>query len=601
MTDGTALLAPWLAGLLDLGGTLLVLPLMLPVLGRLVSLTLGGRYLGRIALVVMLIGLAGALAIAATVFKSGAALHYDLGDWAPPLGVALKADGLSAVMLITTAVLLLAVGIYAQRDYRPAPGAPETRTSLAFWALLFGVWAGLNLVFLGQDLFTLFVALELLTFSAVPLVCLDGRAETLGAALRYLLFALLGSVLYLLGTVLIYGTFGTLDIALLAERLAAGLVPPAMQIAIALMTAGLLAKTALFPLHLWLPPAHSGAPPAASAVLSALVVKASYFLVVRLWFDLAPGLLALPAAQMLGVLGATAILMGNLVALGQVRLKLLVAYSTVAQIGYLFLIFPLAAGGMGPTWALAGGALQVVAHALAKGALFMAAGLIYGALGHDRVRDLAGVGRALPITVLAVALAGLSLLGLQPSGGYLVKALLQKSAEADGSWWWGLVLNAGGLLTAAYLTWVLGHALAAARQPLALVKAPQRSQELVVLALALAALLLGLLPPAVFDLIAIGRVPGAEPIAAAWAGAFSWAGVAAGLWPVLTIAILVLVFAPWGAGGRAGPLGWPARSAAALGGAINRLDAGLRRWPVAGLSLLILTVALAGGLLAAGP
>ncbi|MFZ1538215.1 MAG: proton-conducting transporter membrane subunit, partial [Chromatiaceae bacterium] len=495
MTDGTALLAPWLAGLLDLGGALLVPPLMLPVLGLLLSLALGGRYLGRVALVVMLIGLGGALAIATAVFKSGAALHYDLGAWAPPLGVALKADGLSAVMLITTAVLLLAVGIYAQRDYRPAPGASETRTSLAFWMLLFGVWAGLNLVFLGQDLFTLFVALELLTFSGVPLVCLDGRTETLGAALRYLLFALLGSVLYLLGTVLIYGTFGTLDIALLAARLAAGPVPPAMQIAMALMTAGLLAKTALFPLHLWLPPAHSGAPPAASAVLSALVVKASYFLVVRLWFDLAPGLLELPAAQMLGLLGATAILMGNLVALGQVRLKLLVAYSTVAQIGYLFLIFPLAAGGMGPTWALAGGALQVVAHALAKGALFMAAGLIYGALGHDRVRDLAGVGRALPITVLALALAGLSLIGLQPSGGYLVKALLQKSAEADGAWWWGLVLNAGGLLTAAYLAWILGHALAAARQPLALVKAPQRSQELVVLGLALAALLLGLLPP----------------------------------------------------------------------------------------------------------
>src|SRR5208282_4262641 len=95
------------------------------------------------------------------------------------------------------------------------------------------------------------------------------------------------SVLYLLGTVLLYGAFGTLDIALLAQRAQAG--PPLALVAAALMTTGLLAKTALFPLHLWLPPAHAGAPPAASAVLSALVVKGSFFIVVRLWFDVMPG------------------------------------------------------------------------------------------------------------------------------------------------------------------------------------------------------------------------------------------------------------------------------------------------------------------------
>jgi formate hydrogenlyase subunit 3/multisubunit Na+/H+ antiporter MnhD subunit len=508
--------------------------------------------------------------------------------------VALKADGLSAVLLLTTAVLILAVGIYAQRDFRPPPGAPETRSSLAFWMLLLGVWGGLNTVALGQDLFTLFVALELLTFSAVPLVCLDGRAETLAAALRYLLFALLGSALYLLGAVLFYGTYGSLDIAILAGHLAgADPVPPPVLAAIALMTVGLLAKTALFPLHLWLPPAHAGAPPAASAILSALVVKGSFFLVVRIWFDLAPWLLDLPAAQILGVMGAAAILVGNLVALGQVRLKLLVAYSTVAQIGYLFLIFPLAAADPGRTSALAGGALQLTSHALAKGAMFMAAGLVAGALGHDRVRDLGGIGRALPLTVLAFGIAGLSLVGLQPSGGYLVKALLKGAVESGGAWWWGLVLDAGGLLTAAYLTWVLGQALSRSGQSLTLVKAPRPSQELVVLALALASLLLGLLPPATFDLIAVGRDPGVEPIAAAWAGALSWDSVLAGLWPVLAAAGLVLAFAPWGERGRAGPLGWPARGASVFGQAVERLDAVLRRWPIAGLSLLTLTLTLA--------
>src|SRR5262249_8706051 len=160
-------------------------------------------------------------------------------------------------------------------------------------------------------LFTLYVALELVTFAAVPLVCLDGRAETLQAALRYLLFALIGSVLYLGGAVLLYGAYGTLDILLLSERVNAEVATFA---AAALMTVGLLAKTAVFPLHLGLPPAHAGAPAAGSAVLSALVVKASFFIVVRLWFNVMPGLPGIAAAQLLAGLGAAAIVFGSVLA-----------------------------------------------------------------------------------------------------------------------------------------------------------------------------------------------------------------------------------------------------------------------------------------------
>ena len=178
----------------------------------------------------------------------------------------------------------------------------------------------MNLIFVGGDLFTLYIALELLTFAAVPLVCLEGRAETVQAALRYLLFALLGSVLYLLGTALLYGLYGTLDIVLLSRRVHA---EPAALIAVALMTAGLLAKTALFPLHLWLPPAHAGAPAPASAILSGLVVKGSFFILLRLWFNVPPGVPSFAAMQLLATLGAGAILFGNIVALRQERLKLL--------------------------------------------------------------------------------------------------------------------------------------------------------------------------------------------------------------------------------------------------------------------------------------
>src|SRR5262245_58716568 len=148
------------------------------------------------------------------------------------------------VMMAMTAVVVAVVGVFAFAEFHTPIGVDESRRPFAFWILLMGVWAGLNAVFLAGDLFTLYVALELLTFAAVPLVSLDGRGETLTAALRYLLFALVGSILYLAGAGLIYGDYGTLDIVLLSQQVR-GDFPTCT--AAALMTVGLLAKTALFP------------------------------------------------------------------------------------------------------------------------------------------------------------------------------------------------------------------------------------------------------------------------------------------------------------------------------------------------------------------
>jgi multicomponent Na+:H+ antiporter subunit D len=409
-------------------------------------------------------------------------------------------------MLLTTAVVIWAAGLFARDEFRsPRAGEPEARAPFAFWALLLGVWGALNAVFLGGDLFNLYVALELLTFGAVPLVSLHARAETLAAALRYLLFTLIGSVLYLLGSVLLYGAYGTLDIAMLSARVRAD---PATAAAGALMTAGLLAKTALFPLHLWLPPAHAGAPAAASAVLSGLVVKASFFLVIRIWFDVMPGLLTQMAAQFLAALGAAAILVGSVLALRQARLKLLIAYSTVAQIGYLFLMFPLAAGvGAGPAaGAWTGGILQAISHACAKAAMFMAAGLITLACGHDRIAGLAGIGRAVPMAVFAFGLGGLSLMGLPPSGGFVAKWLLLMAAIDRHQWWWALVILAGGMFTGGYVFRVLARALASPNEPLTPSAPVARDREAVALALALLSVLLGLVPLASFGLLQIGRL-----------------------------------------------------------------------------------------------
>jgi multicomponent Na+:H+ antiporter subunit D len=484
------------------GSFLLVLAIVTPLAGSLLVVGVGGRHAERIGLSLLFLGLVIAAALAAIVWHTGTPLDYWIGGWAPPLGIALRADGLSCALLLLTAVILTASGLFALGQFA-STGVASSRACVSFWTLALALCGALNIVFLSNDLFNLYVALELLTFSAVPLVSLSGQKETLAAGLRYLLFALFGSVLYLLGVVLIYSAYATLDLSLLAASVRPG---PLLSIALALMTAGLLAKTALFPLHLWLPPAHAGAPAAASAVLSGLVVKASFFLLMRLWFDLIPGAPGHLAALLLAALGSAAILFGSVLALRQRRLKLMIAYSTVAQIGYLFLMIPLLdsalAGGPWDGFAWTGGWLQLIAHALAKASMFLAAGLIAEAVGHDRIDELDGVGRALPITCIAFGIGGLSLIGLPPTGGFVAKWLLMTAAVREGQWIWAFVMVAGGLLAASYVFPLIARALA--ERPLSLAPVSRRRQTLV-LALAIGTLVLGLAPLQPIDALEIGR------------------------------------------------------------------------------------------------
>ena len=360
------------------------------------------------------------------------------------------------------------------------------------------------------------------------------------------------------------------------------------------MTVGLLAKTALFPLHLWLPPAHAGAPAAASAVLSGLVVKGSFFIVVRLWFEVMPGLPGIAATQLLAGLGAVAIMVGSVVALRQERLKLLIAYSTLAQIGYLFLMFPLAfsAGSaqLESGGALAGGLLQTISHATAKAAMFMSAGLIYAALGHDRIAGLAGIARALPMSVFVFALAGLALIGVPPSGAYLAKELLLQAATGTGQWWWAVAIQAGGILTSSYVVLVLAHALMPADQPVTSRVRLSRIGQAAALALALCSLLLGLVSWQDYLPVTHGTTLTPTVLQA----------LSSSVWPVLGGVALAILLGRWGDPSPRifATIGAARRAALILGSGIERSDGVLRRWPAAGLCMLVLAIAFAAAMLA---
>ena len=482
-------------------GPLLALAIILPLAGLVPLLLLGPRIGERVAIALAVAGLILAIIVALQVWWSGTPAIYRLGGWRPPLGIALRADGVSSIMLLMSAAVFCGISLFAitGRD-RTSPFPPT------YWMLSLCVASGLNLAFLAEDLFTLYVALELLTFAAVPLVCLDGKAAQLEAALTYLLFALLGSLLYLLGAVLIYGSTGTLDIALASQRLAAD--STATVIALALMSAGLAAKAALFPLYLWLPSAHAGAPPAASALLSSLVIKAPIFLLLRVWLGLAPAGLAEQAAPVLAVLGTGAILFCGIRALAQSRLKLLIAYSTAAQIGYVFLMLPLvkSSGQLSTLEALAwtGGFLHLVAHAFSKAAMFIAAGVIAETLGHDRISALGGAAQSAPLSVAAFAIGGLSLMGLPPSGGFVAKVMLLTSAIQQGTPWIAVVVLLGGLLAGGYVLRVVVSALQRPTAGVSFVKIPLRRQAMA-LVLALAAIVLGFIPLQPIESLLVGR------------------------------------------------------------------------------------------------
>lgn len=426
--------------------------------------------------------------------------HYAVGGWEARLAPQLYVDGLSALMLAMTALVGLGVTLYALGyfpSHHDAPEAQEPSGGGLFWPLWLFLWMALNALFLAADAFNLYVTLELVALSAVALVAQAGGAAALAAAMRYLFTSLLGSLSYLFGVALLYAAYATVDLASLGRLVTAG---PLCWTALATLTVGLLLKSALFPLHFWLPPAHANAPAPVSAALSALVVKGSFYLLLRLWFQTFPGLVTPAAGQLLGGIGACAILWGSVQALRQSRLKLLVAYSTVAQLGYLFLVFPLAEGAQRfAAWS--GVLLFALAHAFGKSAMFLSSGVVLKATGHDRLEEIGGSGLTLPLVTFALAAVGI--IGLPPSGGFMAKWLLLNAALAGGQWWWILVMAAGTLMAASYVLRVLAAAFRSSAAPAAAPPIPAVMQW-TALSLALVAMLLGLFAAPPIELLRQG-------------------------------------------------------------------------------------------------
>lgn len=399
-------------------------------------------------------GQTGALATALTtlppllwVWQAGP-LHQTLGGWGAPLGIDLYLDGLASLLLLFTALTGTGISLFAAAYFPPSLPGHRSRTDL-FWPLWFVTWGGIHSLFLTLDLFNIYVTLELISIAGTGLILIAGTTGAIRAAFQYQMQALIAGLIFLLGAGLIYNALGTLDLQLITARLTPA---PLLLTGLGLMISGLLIKAALFPVHFWLPPAHADAPAPVSAVLSGLVVTVAYITVFRLWFAGFHTIAPTAVPRLMGLLGAAGIVWGGLLALRQTRLKRVLAYSTVSQIGYLFLVFSLtidtpAAEGL--VWA--GTVYMALAHGLAKSAAFLAAGTLQKTEGTDTLTGLRGAARRQPAAVLVLALASINLIGLPPSTGFIGKWMLLKASFYTQQWGIALVILGGGLLAAAYL------------------------------------------------------------------------------------------------------------------------------------------------------
>lgn len=458
---------------------LIILPMIMAMVCFVINNTKTSRIISLISsLALVVIGVFHA----SYVLQLSAPIELIIGNWKAPLGIRLSINEFSAIMLLMTSIIGLAITFYSTQYFE------NDDKEVRFWPLWWFLITALNGIFISSDIFNTYIMLELLGLSAVSLIAIQGTQQALQASFQYLLVGLFGSLMYLLGVAIVYRAYGVLDYQLVAALVENNL---SMQIALALITLGMMMKCALFPLHFWLPSAHSNASAPVSAMLSALVVKAAFFILFTFWFEILTPVVTKSAVTLLGLFGAMAVIYGSYRAFTSPRLKQLIAYSTVAQIGYLFIAFPL----MFTTPDLARTAIIyfIVAHGCAKAAMFLAAGVIQKTMGHDQLSQLQGIASQLPISIFVFAVTSASLIGLPPSGGFIAKWLLLNNAVQTDQWWWVLTLFIGGLLASAYLFRVLNLAFTTPAQENAMaVHVVSETKLLGAIGLAIITILIGL-------------------------------------------------------------------------------------------------------------
>ena len=379
---------------------------------------------------------------------AGEVYPYALGGWPAPYGIALEVDAFSAMLLLVltgASTLALAAGrVSLERQIE------QHRQPLFFSAWLLAL-AGMAGILVAADAFNIFVFMEISSLASYVLVAGGPDRRALPAVFKYLVMGTVGATFYLIGVGLIYMMTGTLNLADMEMRIHEVADERPILVAAGFITIGLALKAAVFPLHVWLPNAYTYAPHAASVFLAACATKVSLYILLRFDFVVFQGNLIGHDAQFaafLMPLAVLAILVGSAVALFEANIKRLLAYSSVAQIGYIVL-----GASMVSVPGLSAGLLHMFNHALSKGALFLAVMCLSTRFEGLNLQDLAGAARRMPWTLAALVVAGLSLIGVPGTAGFVSKWYLMTAALELGPRGWVLVtvIVLGSLMAVGYV------------------------------------------------------------------------------------------------------------------------------------------------------
>jgi len=341
-------------------------------------------------------------------------LIVSIGGWRPPFGINLVAGPVGVLFSAIIALVGLLVSVYAL-DY--IKEGPTEKYHMLYLLLLTGATG----VVLTGDIFNLFVFFEVLCISSYALVAYLREKSGIESAVKYLIQGAVGSSLLLIGIGLLYGLFGTLNMADIAQNIKS-VSPISVFVPMVLIVTGLGVEAAIFPLNAWLPDAHSSAPSSISAILSGIAIEVGLYAVVRVVFTIFG---ASSIFLFLALLGILTLLVGEMCAFSQNNIKRMLAYSSIGQIGLI--LFALA---IATSYGVTGGLFQLVSHTLAKALLFLAAGYMIYRAGSMEISALEGMGKKMPLTCLAFTIGAFSLVGLPPFIGFPSKFLVVRAALA---------------------------------------------------------------------------------------------------------------------------------------------------------------------------
>ena len=376
----------------------------------------------------------GCAVLMAGQVAGGDMLRYEMGGWEPPVGIEYVIAGFNVPLLLLVSTIAVVVAVYGRRSLESE--ISSSRIPLLYACLCLNLTGLLGIVSTG-DVFNAFVFLEIASLSSYALIAMGKGRRALLAAFQYLVIGTVGAVFILIGVGLTYAVTGSLNMADLAARLPDAYGNRALTAGAVFVFVGFAVKMAVFPLHGWLPDAYAEAPSAVSTFLAATGTKVAIYAFMRFAFTVFGAALVferLPLDRIGLSLASLAMLVGAAAACFQTDLKYLLAWSSVAHIGYIVAGYSLATvDGVQASY------LHLINHAVIKGSLFAAAGILMLRLGSVRLEALSGLGRTMPWTFGAIAVAGLGLVGVPLTAGFVSKWALATALIDEGQ---GLVLAA---------------------------------------------------------------------------------------------------------------------------------------------------------------